>query len=300
MSKSVLSIIGISGLLGREVMKQAKNSNKWQVVGSDIADEVKIDITDPKSIEDHFNQYKPDAVVNCAAYTDVDGCETEKGFNIAEKVNGYGVGNLAKACKKAGSSFVHISTDYVFGDNKQDGHDEYYDKYLPLNNYAKSKLLGEEELIKNSGGLEDSDFADQDPKMYILRTSWLYGKGAKNFISRIIELAKERDFLEVVTDEISSPTYIKDLAERILYILDEQPKGGIYHASGNGACSRYDFAKEILKWAKIDTPIKPCTHEKYPRKTKISEYSYLLNTKLPPMRDWKEMVEDYISNEHNA
>ena len=109
-------------------------------------------------------------------------------------------------------------------------------------------------------------------------------------------MAKTRDSLSVVTDEISSPTFVKDLSETLLYIATNKPSGGIYHVSGLGHCSRYDFAKKILETAGIDTPIEKTTLEQFERKTKIANYSYLINTKLPPMRKWEDMVEDFIKN----
>ncbi len=312
MDKLKVLIIGSKGLLGKEMVKQMEKDVDYEIITSDVSDEGGIDITSEESVKDYFEKHQPDVVINCAAFTNVDACETPEGFELAKKVNGYGPGILAKYCKDNDAIFIHFSSDYVFGDNKKDGYPEDYSNFKPLNKYAESKLLGEQEIIKVFDGTHNSpagrslgaggQLTTHNPKAYILRTSWLFGAGATNFIAKIIKYAKEKDYLEVVTDEVSSPTYIKDLAERTIYIIKEKPEGGIYHVSGKGHCSRYDFAKEILKWAKIDTEVRPITWEKFAanRKTQIANYSYLLNTKLPPMRDWQEMVKDYVKNDYSG
>ena len=216
-------IIGAKGLLGSELSRLVKNNNDFNVVTSDKSDINGIDITDEKSVENIIKNTKPDVVVNCAAYTDVDGAETIDGFKLAKKVNGTGPGLLAKYCLSNNADLIHISSDYVFGDNDKTGYKEDYSDFKPLNKYGESKLLGEKEIIK---AFETTESANN---YYILRTSWLFGKGATNFISKIIKYAKERNFLEVVTDETSSPTYVKDLSQTIIDIIQTKPTKGIYH-----------------------------------------------------------------------
>jgi dTDP-4-dehydrorhamnose reductase len=290
-------VVGSSGLLGKQIKKEISKHKDLNFIGSDISDKRGIDITDYNSIESFCNNKNIDVIINCAAFTNVDACEEPEGYNIAKKVNADGVDNLAKFAKSNSIKLVHISSDYVFGDNNKDGYAEDYQTFVPLNKYAETKFMAEQNIINLMGGLNGSDFNDQSVLMYIVRTSWLFGQGTTNFISKIIELSKTHTSLNVVTDEISAPTYIKDLAERIIYILKNNYKGGIYHVAGNGMCSRFDFAKLIIDAIGKNTEILPSTLDKYPRKAKIANISYLINTKLPAMRSWQEMTRDYIANE---
>jgi len=297
-----LFIIGSHGLLGRELLKQAKKTGGLKVFVSDKLDEGGIDITDELSIKKYIKKFKPNWIINCAGYTNVDACEEPSNFKIAQAVNGLAVGYLARAAKAKKINFIHISTDYVFGDNKSEGYTEDYEKFIPLNNYAKTKLLGEQELIKVACKTPNniSNFTLQNPIFYIVRTSWLYGCGASNFITKILELVPKKPYLEVVLDEYSSPTYTKELAKRLLYMIKEQPAPGIYHASGLGMCSRYEFAREIMHSARIKKEVHKVKLADYPRKTRIANFSYLMDTKLysrNPMKHWKMMLADYIRNE---
>lgn len=290
-------IIGSHGMLGGELVRQSKKYTNWEVTTSDVSDLGGIDITNESSVKKYFEQYKPDIVINCAAFTNVDACETEDGFEIAKKVNGYGPGILAKHSAKNKALFIHISTDHVFGDDRRDGYEEDYNKFSPPNKYGESKLLGEQEVIEAAGGVDKNDkskFKNQENMTYIVRTSWLFGEGAKNFIAKIIELSQKLDTLKVVTDEVSSPTYVKDLAQRLIYIAEKQPEPGIYHASGQGEANRYNFARAILKEIDSKTRLLPTTHAEFGRKIKVPVYSVLLNTKLPVMRKWEEMVTEFI------
>lgn len=292
MNKVRALIIG-KGLLGNEVIKQAKKFTDWEVITSDVIDGGGLDITKEESIAKWFEEIKPDIVINCAAFTNVDACETPEGFEIAKKVNGYGPGLLAKYTIKHGCTFIHISTDYVFGDNRKEGYQEDYNIFKPLNKYGESKLLGEKEVLKYLKPQKDGEL----PLLYILRTSWLFGEGARNFLGKMLELSEGHNTLRIVTDEVSSPTYVKDLAQRLIYIVESKPQPGIYHVSGKGAASRYDFAKVIFKYAKKDIKIEPTTLAEFQRKTAIPNYSVLLNTKLPAMRNWEEMVKDFFDDQ---
>lgn len=293
-SKQVL-VIGSHGLLGSTLVKTF-NELGFKVSTSDISDENGIDITKKDSISKQFDSIKPDFVVNCAAYTNVEACEEADQYELAKAVNALGPKNLCETCLERNIGLVHVSTDYVFGENNPGGYLEDHHPYSPLNNYGQTKAEGEMNIIEIMGGLKSSDFVRQSPSVFIVRTSALFGEGAKNFIAKIIQFAQEKEFLEVVTDEVVSPTYVKDLSQGIAHLIQNKPKSGIYHFSGEGSCTRNEFAKEILKLAGIDTPVKPTTLDKFNRKAKIPNISILLNTKFPKIRKWEEMLEDYLKS----
>lgn len=290
--KHKVLVIGHTGLLGSQMM-QALVKSGYDAIGSDLS-AGGIDITNQESVAEHIQGASPWAVINCAAYTDVENCEDDKYFEIAKKVNGKGPGILARYCLQHKIHFVHFSSETVFGLNKQNGYTEDFKTFSPLSNYAKSKLMGEEEIIAAAGGLIGSDFSNQETRIYIIRTSWLFGPGAKNFINKILKFASEKDEIEVVTDEVACPTYTLDLANETVSILAELPKAGIYYISGNGECSRFEFAKEIINLAGLSTKVLPTTLAKFKRRAKIANYGILVNTKLHPMRTWQEMLSDYM------
>lgn len=296
MNNLKILVIGSQGLLGSTLVKSLDNIGH-NVVTSDISDPDGIDITKKESILEKIESLKPTFIVNCAAYTNVEACEDPDQYNIAKKVNSIGPRNLTEICLEKGIGFVHISTDYVFGENKTEGYAENHTPYSPLNKYGESKAEGEKNIIDLMGGLESSDFVRQDPLIYILRTSALFGQGATNFIAKIIQFAHEKESLEVVTDEVVSPTYVKDLSEAIIYLIEKSPKGGIYHFSGEGSCTRNEFAKEILRLSEISTPVLPTTLDKFNRKAKIPNISILLNSKFPKIRKWEEMLTDFLKQE---
>lgn len=296
MNKKVL-VVGSSGLLGSTLVKQLKAKN-FEVETSDVSDENGIDITKPELISKVFKQTSPDFVINCAAYVNSEAAEDPENHKICEMVNADGPENLLKECLKRDIGLVHVSTDYVFGENRESGYNEDHQPYSPLNKYGETKADGERNITKLMGCLEGSDFYRKDLPVYVVRTSALFGLGATNFIAKIMQYAKEKEYLEVVTDEIVCPTYVKDLSENIIYLIENTPTSGIYHVSGEGSCSRNEFAKEILRLAGIDTPVKPTTLAKFPRKAKIPNISILNNTKLPELRSWEEMLEDFMDNEY--
>ena len=291
-------VIGSHGLLGSTLVKTFTDLG-FKVSTSDISDENGIDITKKESILNQFDMKKPTFIVNCAAYTNVEACEDPEQYQIATAVNAIGSKNLCEVCIERNIGLIHISTDYVFGENNPDGYKEDHQPYSALNNYGKTKANGETNIIEMMGGLELSDFVRQSPSVFIVRTSALFGEGATNFIAKIIQFAKEKEFLEVVTDEVVSPTYVKDLSEAIAYLIQNKPKSGIYHFSGEGSCTRNEFAKEILRLSVIDTEVKPTTLGKFNRKAKIPNISILLNTKFPKIRKWEEMLEDFMTNSRN-
>lgn len=274
-------------------MESAREAG-FNVSGSDISAEG-IDITDWVSINKYLDSATPWAVINCAAITNVEACEDKQGYMLAKEVNGKGPGLLAKYCKERGCHFVHFSSETVFGLNKKSGYKEDFQKFTPLTNYARSKLLGEKNLIKMADGLKGSDFNFQATKFYLIRTSWLFGPGASNFIAKILELASKQPEIQVVTDESACPTYTKDLADTAMTLLKSLPPGGIYHITGKGSCSRFEFAKEIIRLANLQAEVIPTTLAAFNRKVKIANYGELLNTKLPAQRSWQKMLRDFMN-----
>ena len=276
-NKKVL-VFGSNGMLGSYLCKML-DSKDYGVIKNDRTSRG-IDITNKDLVHKIVKETKPNFVVNCAAYTNVDKAEDEK--EIAFQVNADAPKHIAQACNTLNIPFIHISTDYVFGDDKQDGYPEDYTHFNPLNVYGESKLKGELNVLASK------------PDSYIFRTSWLFGPNATNFIDKITKYAKELPELKVVTDEIGCPTYVKDLSEGILLAINGDIQPGIYHLCSSNHISRYEFAKEILSLAGISTTIKECKLEDFPRKAKIPNISILVNTKLKKARTSYEMLKDYF------
>lgn len=272
-------VFGSDGMLGDYFCNMAEEKG-YEVLRNDRATGG-ADITEEQQVRDTIYSLNPHYVVNCAAYTNVEKAEDEK--EVAFKVNADAPLYMAKVCKELNIPFVHISTDYVFGENKTDGYVEEYKGFKPLNVYGESKLKGETNILEQEG------------KSYILRTSWLFGPHATNFIEKISQKAKELPELKVVTDEVGCPTFVKDLSHVILLSLKEEIAPGIYHVCSKDSLSRYDFAEEILEVQGIETPILPCSLDDFPRKAKVPYISILKNTKLEEARTSREMVEEYFS-----
>ena len=232
-----------------------------------------------------IQNYKPDIIINCAAMTNVDGCETA--VDVAFKVNAAGVRNLAICAKGVNAKFIHISTDYVFAG---DGNRPYreWDTVNPQSVYGSSKLLGEKYALA---------FCD---KVFIVRTSWLYGYVGKNFVKTVRRVLKEKGSITVVNDQRGNPTNANDLAYHILKIAETEDYG-IYHCTGEGECTWYDFAVKIAEYSGFDKGVvKPCTSEQFPSPTKRPAYSSLQNLALScsvgnEMRGWEAALKEYIT-----
>ena len=262
-------ILGADGMLGSSLVKSFRDYELTPFSKGAL------DITNQDHLKKIVNT-KPDLVINCAAYTDVDKAESDKVTSF--KVNAYAVRDLARICKKIKCSLLHYSTDYVF-----DGKKRYYeenDKKNPVNAYGYSKAQGEDFLIK-----EMENF-------YIIRSSWLFGKNGKNFVNAIIKLARMRDRISVVNDQFGKPTYAKDLAEETKKIINKD--FGIYHITNGGVCSWFKFAKEIIKQKEFATEVKPITSKQLKRMAKRPKYSTLFNTKTKSLRHWKSALKDYL------
>ena len=216
-----------------------------------------VDITDPASVNNYVDEVKPDIIINCAAMTNVDACETQE--ELANKINSYGVKLLAAAAEKNGSKFVHISTDYVFSGDASQPYIE-TDSTSPCTAYGRSKLLGEQAALSECS------------KTFIFRTAWLFGYIGKNFVKTIRNIGIENNQISVVNDQIGNPTLADDLAFHILAVSSTE-NYGIYHCTGEGECSWYDFACEIIRLSKIDCSVVPCSTEASARPAPRPEWS---------------------------
>lgn len=235
-----------------------------------------LDVTDELQVRRVISDVKPDYVIHCAAYTNVDKAEEEP--ETAELVNAKSAEYIAKACASNNAAMIYISTDYVFDGTKNTPYIP-DDKTNPINAYALSKLHGEEAVRKFC------------PAHYIIRTSWLYGHHGKNFVETMISLAEKTE-LKVVDDQVGCPTWTVDLSDAIISFIDEEPPFGTYHACGAGSTSWYGFAKEIFNLMSLNVKLIPCTTEEFPRPAKRPAYSVMDNEGL--LRDWKQALQEYI------
>lgn len=297
MKKQRILITGSSGMLGTDLCY--KCLEKYEVYGVDIIEPkttdsikfFKLDITNRSEIIEFIKRIKPNLVIHTAAYTDVDGCEEskEKAFNI----NAGGTQNVALGCKHAGSLLFYISTDFVFDGKKSAPYTE-EDLPNPINIYGESKLKGEkfiEEILE---------------KFVIVRSSWLFGKYGTNFVNTILESTKREKEIEVVTDQIGSPTYTKDLATAIIKLAEciiDKSTFGLYHITNSGSISWHKYAEEIMEYANIvDVKIIPITSGELNRLAKRPEMSILdrgryQKTTGDKMRNYKEALKEYILRE---
>lgn len=244
-----------------------------------------LDICNLKVVIDFCCNNKIDLIINCAAYTNVDACETEK--ESAFKVNVIGPRNLAIASNELNSRLIHISTDYVFSGDAKKPYIE-SDICNPKSVYGSIKYLGEQYV---------RDFCR---KYFIIRTSWLYGYIGKNFVKTIVKLASEKKEIKVVNDQKGNPTNANDLAYHILKVALTS-EYGIYHCTGEGECTWFEFAKQIVNFAGLNCEVLPCTSNDFPSKVKRPVYSSLDNMMLRctvgnEMRDWQKALQEYIKN----
>lgn len=281
-------ITGANGMLAKEV--KDKFSKEHELTLTDVSE---LDITDEKAVFNFINNLKPDYIINCAAFTAVD--KAEDCYELADKINGDGPTNLAKAAKSAGAKLVHISTDYVFGgdldiskDYKED------DKKEPVTAYGITKLHGEQ-------GIQNSM-----EEYYIFRTAWLYGIGGNNFVKTMTKLGSTRDELNVVSDQHGSPTYAKDLTEIIYQAIKKEIPYGIYHATNQGYTTWYEFTKEILSEQGINCKVNPVTTEEYIEMMKITQAKRPFNSQLSKNKlleqginvpEWKDGLKRYLEEE---
>ncbi len=275
-------VTGVKGQLGFDVVNEITKRG-MEAVGVDVEE---MDITDPEAVDKVITGAKVDAVIHCAAYTAVDAAEDNP--EVCMKVNKEGPRNIATTCKKLGIKMLYISTEYVFnGEGERPWVPE--DQPAPLSVYGRSKYEGEQEIQKI---LDD---------FFIVRISWAFGVNGKNFVRTMLNLSKTRDALNVVNDQIGSPTYTYDLA-RLLVDIIQTDKYGIYHATNEGFCSWYEFACAIFKEAGIDkmkvSPVTtaeyPAAKAKRPANSRMSKEK-LINAGFKPLPTWQDALHRYIS-----
>ncbi len=272
-------ITGANGQLGGEFQRVLENYS-YTVVA---LDKKTLNISDPGVVEEAVSRYAPNIILNCAAYNLVD--EAEKDFDTAYKVNASGVKNLSSACKKNDALLVHYSTDYIFDGMKDDFYTE-EDKPNPINNYGKSKLSGEKFLT------EEMD------KFLLFRVSWVFGDGKQNFLYKLLEWAKKNRVLKIVCDQISVPTYTKDIVTLTMLAIQKGLRG-IYHLTNSGYASRYEVARYFLERFGMDNLILPVYSDYFPVPAKRPYFSAMSNVRLSKdmgvnMPDWRIGIDRYI------
>ena len=271
-------VTGAAGQLGCDVVEELE-SRQHEAIGVDIE---QLDITDKVAVYIFIKELQPDAVIHCAAYTAVDGAEDN--VDICKLVNAKGTENIALTCKEFDIPMMYISTDYVFnGEGNQEWNPE--DIRNPINVYGQSKYEGEL-------------FVEKLKKSFIVRISWVFGKNGNNFVKTMLKVAKSRDSLTVVNDQIGSPTYTCDLA-KLLCDMIVTDKYGKYHATNEGFCSWYEYACEIFRQAGICIKILPVRSDEYPVKAKRPKNSRMSKDKLTEngfkkLPQWNDALSRYL------
>lgn len=272
-------ILGAKGLLG-EALTAA-------FAGDEVNsyDREELDVTDFARLREELARVRPEVVLNCVAWNDVDGAETKQ--EIAELLNARVPRELAKITRAIDSVLVHYSTDNVFDGNILSGYDEQA-LSSPVNAYGRSKFGGE------TGVREEAQ------KYYLIRTSRLYGTkpsssiAKPSFVVRMVELGLTQKEISVVNEEPGAFTYAKDLAAATRQIIDEKRPFGIYHRTADGAATWYECAVEIFKYLKLPVAVTPILRKDFPRRCRVPASSVLLTTKLPPMRDWRIALHEFL------
>ncbi len=275
-------VIGSKGTLGNEFRKMLGDQGVY-------LDKNQLDITSQELVMQKIAELEPEIVINCAAYNAVDKAEQEP--DVANLINGEAVGYIAKAAENIGATLIHYSTNYVFKGDSEAGYTE-DSPTDPQSEYGKSKLMGENAALENCS------------KAYVIRTAWLYGEQGDgesskvNYITRILQLSEEKDFLEGVDDQYGQPTWTKDLAKFSISLVDGNLPFGIYHGTNSGEATWYTWAKEILEIRQINVELRKNVMANFQtsgHNASRPQYGILLNTKAPPMRPWQEALKDYLN-----
>ena len=290
-------VTGSKGQLGNELKRLIETgraeigsiSTEYENAQVDYIDYDTLDITDGAAVSSWMAQHEYDLVINCAAMTNVDGCEAQE--EAAFKVNAQGPENLACECEKQGAKFVQVSTDYVFPGTDSVPRTE-NDPTGPLSAYGRSKLAGEQATKENCS------------KYFIVRTAWLYGYVGKNFVKTMLSLGKTKDEIFVVNDQLGNPTSANDLAYEILKVALTEHYG-IYHCTNEGTCSWADFSAAIMQGAGLNCKVNRCTSKEYkemnPASASRPAFSSLENVHLKAtvgneMRNWQDALKTYLEN----
>jgi dTDP-4-dehydrorhamnose reductase len=270
-------ITGAAGMLGHDVVRTAED------VGHDVVALARadLDITDAQDVDAALDEHRPGAVVNCAAWTDVDGAEDDPVGALT--ANGTGAGNVARAAARVDAAIVHPSTDYVFEGSREEGYVE-SDPVAPLSSYGRSKLVGEHEVEA------------ANPRHFIVRSSWLFGVAGRNFVDTMLRLAEDHDEVVVVRDQVGCPTYTGHLAAGLMRLLDGEAHG-IHHVAGGGRCSWYEFATEIFSQAGSSCRVMSTTSDTLDRKAPRPAFSVLVSEREHPvlLPDWQEGLAGYLA-----
>lgn len=279
--KTIL-VTGAKGMLGMDLMTLLENHSEYNPIGYGRDD---MNITHLDSVEKEVLKVKPDIVVNCAAYTDVEGAEDH--IDDAYQVNAYGAEYLARATKELGIPLVQVSTNFVFDGSQEEPYREDQDAKTPINVYGSSKLRGEE-LARQ-----------YNDKLYIVRTSNLFGSHGKNFVQTMVQLGQTKDSLQVVGDQIGNPTYTLHLAQAIIEMLDDNAEYGVYHLTNStpaeAGISWYTFAKGIMEIRGFPTQVTRVTSEAYPSKAQRPKQGTILNTKRPSLPSYQQALEEFLA-----
>jgi dTDP-4-dehydrorhamnose reductase len=270
-------VSGAAGMLGRDVMLAAGNAGH-DVVGFGRAE---LDVTDPAGLEKKLDLERPDVVINCSAWTDVDGAEESE--EAAFAVNGIGAGNIAAAAAKVGASVVYVSSDYVFDGSKGAPYVE-SDQVAPLSAYGRTKLAGEEAT------------AAANKRHFVVRSAWLFGIGGGNFVETMLRLAADHGEVLVVRDQVGSPTYTWHLAYGVVRLI-EGIEFGIHHMAAAGQCSWYEFAREIFEQAKVECKVLSGTTEMLGRPAPRPPFSALTSQREHAIRlpSWQDGLAGYLA-----
>lgn len=293
-------VTGMNGQAGHDVMLELA-ARGHQVLGSGTKEQytgvadaaaslpyVQLDITEPAAVDNVIEEFRPEAVIHCAAWTAVDAAEKPENRAQVMAVNADGTRNLARACRKIGAKLLYLSTDYVFDGRGTTPWTPEKTDYQPVNVYGQSKLLGEQALQEE---LEN---------FFIVRIAWVFGLNGGNFVKTMLKVGKTHDTLRVVNDQIGTPTYTKDLA-RLLAEMITTDKYGIYHATNSGGyLSWYDFAVEIFRQAGYPTQVLPVTTEEYglskaarPKNSRLDQRK-LVKEGFAPLPAWQDAIRRYL------
>jgi dTDP-4-dehydrorhamnose reductase len=267
-------VCGAGGMLGQDLLRAAKAAG-YDVAGLARAD---LDVTDRGAVRAAVADAKPGVVINCAAWTDVDGAEQHP--EAAERVNGEGAGNVAAAAAAVGASVLYVSTDYVFDGTKGEPYLE-EDEPAPLSAYGRSKLAGEQAT------------AGSNPRHFVVRSSWLFGTHGGNFVATMLYLGGGREEVRVIDDQVGCPTWTGHLAEGLLGVAAGEAYG-VHHLAGGGGCSWCDLARELFRRANVECELLPIKTEDYPLPARRPAYSVLRSSRGIGLPSWQEGLERYL------